>query len=247
VDVQTKAEVHALIGSLANEGAAIILISSELPELIGGSDRIIVLREGIVTGEFLAKDATQEGIMRVATAETTVIEPAPVEWAAQPGAGPPSSKPASGRFGLRRFQDLLLVRREVGLVAAILIIILPATLLNPRMLGAANLKALSMDAALLSIVTVAQMLVLITRNIDLSVASVISLSAYVSAMVLKASPQTPIPIAILIACAVGSLCGLINGTIRRPLGLPDSWPVLTGRFGLPGWERSILKWHSASS
>jgi rhamnose transport system ATP-binding protein len=69
VDVQTKAEVHGVIGSLAKEGAAIILISSELPELIGGSDRIIVLREGIVTGELLAKDATQEGIMRVATAE----------------------------------------------------------------------------------------------------------------------------------------------------------------------------------
>jgi rhamnose transport system ATP-binding protein len=97
----------------------------------------------------------------------------------------------------RTSRDLLLVRREVGLVAVILIIIIPATILNPRMLGVSNLKALSMDVALLSIITVAQMLVLITRNIDLSVASVISLSAYVSAMVLKASPQTPIPIAIL--------------------------------------------------
>ena len=69
------------------------------------------------------------------------------------------------------------------MVAAILLIIIPATILNPRMLGVSNLKALSMDVALLSIVAVAQMLVLITRNIDLSVASVISLSAYVSAMV----------------------------------------------------------------
>jgi rhamnose transport system ATP-binding protein len=99
------------------------------------------------------------------------------------------------------------------LVAAILLIIIPATILNPRMLGVSNLKALSMGVALLSIVAVAQMLVLITRNIDLSVASVISLSAYVSAMVLKAAPQTPIPLAILIACAVGLVCGLINGAI----------------------------------
>jgi len=213
VDVQTKAEVHAVIGSLAKEGAAIIVISSELPELIGGSDRIIVLREGIVTGEFLAKDATQEGIMRVATAETTAIDSPSDYEVAQPGPGTPPSKPVPGRLSLRRLQDLLLVRREVGLLAAILIIILPATILNPRMLGGSNLRALSMDVALLSIVTVAQMLVLITRNIDLSVASVISLSAYVSAMVLKASPQTPIALAILIACTIGSLCGLINGAI----------------------------------
>ncbi|MBV9488438.1 MAG: ATP-binding cassette domain-containing protein, partial [Verrucomicrobia bacterium] len=214
VDVQTKAEVHAVIASLAQAGAAIIMISSELPELIGGSDRIMVLREGVVTGEFPAKEATQEGIMRVATAETTVVDPAPGERAVQPpGAGPPPSEPTASGFSLRGLQELLLVRREVGLVAAILIIVLPATLLNPRMLSPGNLKALSMDVALLSIVAVAQMLVLVTRNIDLSVASVISLSAYVSAMVLKASPHTPIPIALLIACAVGLLCGLINGAI----------------------------------
>jgi rhamnose transport system ATP-binding protein len=212
VDVQTKAEVHAMIASLAEEGAAIVMISSELPELIGGSDRIIVLREGVVAGEFLAKDATQEGIMQVATAETTVIDSPSGGGAAQPDAGLSPAKRASG-FSLRRLRDLLLVRREVGLVAAILLIIIPATILNPRMLGVSNLKALSMDVALLSIVAVAQMLVLITRNIDLSVASVISLSAYVSAMVLKAAPQTPIPLAILIACAVGLVCGLINGAI----------------------------------
>src|SRR6202011_359455 len=136
VDVQTKAEVHAMIASLAEEGAAIVMISSELPELIGGSDRIIVLREGVVEGEFLAKDATQEGIMNVATAETIVID-SPSDEAAQPDAGPSPAKPAAG-FSLRRLRDLLLVRREVGLVAAILLIIIPATILNPRMLGASN-------------------------------------------------------------------------------------------------------------
>ena len=128
VDVQTKAEVYAMIASLAEEGAAIIMISSELPELIGGSDRIIVLREGVVAGEFLAKDATQERIMHVATAETAVIDPHLGEEAAQPDAWPLPSKPAAGGFRLRRLQDFLLVRREVGLLAAILIIIIPATI-----------------------------------------------------------------------------------------------------------------------
>ena len=61
-------------------------------------------------------------------------------------------------------------------------IVLPVTLVNARMLSPANLVALSMDAALLMIVAVAQMLVLITRNIDLSVASVIGLAAYGAAV-----------------------------------------------------------------
>ena len=98
------------------------------------------------------------------------------------------------------------------------------------MLGVSNLKALSMDVALLSIVAVAQMLVLITRNIDLSVASVISLSAYVSAMVLNASPQRPIPLAILIACAVGLLCGLINGAIITYGRIPAIVATLGTRY-----------------
>ena len=51
IDVQTKAEVHAVIADLARQGLAIILISSELPELIGMCDRIVVLREGRITAE----------------------------------------------------------------------------------------------------------------------------------------------------------------------------------------------------
>ena len=52
--MQTKAEVHAVIADLARQGLAIILISSELPELLGMCDRIIVLREGRITAEFPA-------------------------------------------------------------------------------------------------------------------------------------------------------------------------------------------------
>ena len=51
IDVQTKAEVHAVIADLARQGLAIVLISSELPELLGMCDRIVVLREGRITAE----------------------------------------------------------------------------------------------------------------------------------------------------------------------------------------------------
>jgi rhamnose transport system ATP-binding protein len=69
VDIGTKAEVHRLISDLAKEGLAIVMISSELPEVIGISDRIVVLHEGRVTAQFDRGEATQEALMAAATGQ----------------------------------------------------------------------------------------------------------------------------------------------------------------------------------
>jgi rhamnose transport system ATP-binding protein len=67
IDVGTKAAVHALMSSLAAQGIAILMISSELPEILGMSDRILVMREGRLTGQFSRAEATQEQLMAAAT------------------------------------------------------------------------------------------------------------------------------------------------------------------------------------
>ena len=67
IDVGTKAAVHHLMSSLAAAGMAILMISSELPEVLGMSDRILVMREGRLTAEFSRAEATQEKIMAAAT------------------------------------------------------------------------------------------------------------------------------------------------------------------------------------
>jgi inositol transport system ATP-binding protein len=67
IDVGAKAEIHKLMSKLAQEGKAIIMISSELPEILGMSDRILVMHEGRVGGIFERKEATQESIMQAAT------------------------------------------------------------------------------------------------------------------------------------------------------------------------------------
>jgi len=67
IDVGAKAEIHKLMSKLAQDGKAIIMISSELPEILGMSDRILVMHEGKVGGIFERKDATQESIMQAAT------------------------------------------------------------------------------------------------------------------------------------------------------------------------------------
>ena len=68
VDVAAKAEVHELLDALAGQGIAIVAISSELPEVLAISDRIVTMREGRVTGEVAAADATQETLMRLMVA-----------------------------------------------------------------------------------------------------------------------------------------------------------------------------------
>jgi len=67
IDVGAKAEIYQLINKLAKEGMAIIVISSELPEVIGISDRIVTFCEGRITGEFNREDATQEKLLSSAT------------------------------------------------------------------------------------------------------------------------------------------------------------------------------------
>lgn len=65
IDVGAKAEIHALISQMAGNGAAIILISSEMPEILGMSDRVVVVHEGRIAGILDRKDATQVSIMEM--------------------------------------------------------------------------------------------------------------------------------------------------------------------------------------
>ena len=67
IDVGAKSEIHSLITQLAGQGKAIIMISSEMPEAMGMSDRLIVMHEGEVTGILDRSEFDQEEIMRLAS------------------------------------------------------------------------------------------------------------------------------------------------------------------------------------
>ena len=67
VDVGAKSEIYFLLRSLAAEGVGIIVISSDLPEVLGLSDRILVMRQGSLVGEFARSEANEENIIACAT------------------------------------------------------------------------------------------------------------------------------------------------------------------------------------
>jgi rhamnose transport system ATP-binding protein len=72
IDVGTKAEVHRLISELAGQGMAILMISSELPEVLGMADRVLVVSEGRLTADLARADATPERVMHAATSSQEV-------------------------------------------------------------------------------------------------------------------------------------------------------------------------------
>jgi rhamnose transport system ATP-binding protein len=73
IDVATKSEVHALLVELAREGVAILMISSELPEVLRVADRVLVMREGRLVAEFAHADASEESIVAAATGQAEMV------------------------------------------------------------------------------------------------------------------------------------------------------------------------------
>jgi ribose transport system ATP-binding protein len=84
IDVGAKSEIYKLLNDLAEQGKAVIMISSELPEIIRMSHRVVVMCEGRITGELAAAEATQEKIMHLATRRESVVK---TERAAMAGKG----------------------------------------------------------------------------------------------------------------------------------------------------------------
>jgi ABC-type sugar transport system ATPase subunit len=74
IDVGAKAEIHALMSRLAGQGLAILMISSELPEVLGMSDRVLVMRGGRIVQSFERRDATPDAVGAAMTAAGQVAE-----------------------------------------------------------------------------------------------------------------------------------------------------------------------------
>jgi len=91
VDIGAKVEVHRIVSDLAASGLGIILISSDLPEVLAMSDRILVLHEGRVIAEIARKDATEERVMFAATGQLGSSDTPPSTAPAFAVVPPPSS------------------------------------------------------------------------------------------------------------------------------------------------------------
>lgn len=107
----------------------------------------------------------------------------------------------------------LLRQREMSLLVVLLAIGLLVTIENGRFASASNLQDVALSAAVLVVLASGMTLPLLTRNLDLSVASVLGLSAFVAADTFKSSPDMSILLVVALGCGVGLALGLVNGAL----------------------------------
>src|SRR2546429_4431183 len=103
--------------------------------------------------------------------------------------------------------------RELGLLVVLLLIILIVGVQAPRFLSLDNFEQILLSVAILAIVAVGETLVVLTRNVDLSVGSMVGITAFVTAYFFKQLPGINLLLGILLGCALGLVLGMVNGLI----------------------------------
>lgn len=186
VDVGAKAEIHARIRQLADEGRAVILISSDLPEILTHSDRVGVFRDGALVAEFDPATATADAI---ATAALPQGAPG-VHLAAHP---------TRGRFR---------APREAALAILVVALALALQAGSGRFLTRENLQSVSTDAAVLAICAAGAAIVVLAGGVDISLGALMALCAAVAGKLWEHG--TPWPAAMLVALLIGAGGGLFN-------------------------------------
>ena len=109
----------------------------------------------------------------------------------------------------------LLKTRELGIVLALALLIAYTAIDNSRFLSGQSIRDNLLNTAILAVMATGQAIVVITRNIDLSVGSVLGISAFAVATMMSDHPGLPMIVAILVGLAVGAVAGLVNGVLVR--------------------------------
>ncbi|GMU91286.1 MAG: hypothetical protein AMXMBFR4_03440 [Candidatus Hydrogenedentota bacterium] len=192
VDVGAKAEIHNLIRRMAGRGCALLMISSELPEIMAMSDRVVTLSEGRVTGVF---DPRSDGEKTIAAA-------------AVPTSAGAEHRTAKGRGFLARLGNL----REAGLLGIIVALCAVMGALKPgEFFNVGNFLDVLANAALPAMVAQGAMLIICAGGIDISVGSMLGLVGAVAAMA-AVNGTSPL-VCLALACGMGGALSMINAGI----------------------------------
>ncbi len=113
----------------------------------------------------------------------------------------------------RRLTEWVIRVRELGIVVALALLIAVTAAIEPRFIETDSLRNLALNASIVAILAVGQTLVIVTRNVDLSVGSVLGLSAYFAGDLLSGNQGMALPLVFALGIALGAACGLLNGIL----------------------------------
>ncbi len=122
----------------------------------------------------------------------------------EPAGAPPGS-------GSRRLTERVFRIREFGIIAVLLVFVVITTSIEPSFLNQQNLQFLLINTTVYALLALGETMVVVSRNVDLSIGSILGLSAYVSASMFGHHPGIPIPLVFLIGLGIGLACGMANG------------------------------------
>jgi rhamnose transport system permease protein len=121
--------------------------------------------------------------------------------------------PAADSAKARRYTEWVFRVRELGIVVALGLLVAVTAILEPRFIETDSLRNLALNASIFAILAAGQTLVLVTRNVDLSVGSVLGLSAYLAGDLLANHHGMSLPLVFVAGIALGAGCGLLNGLL----------------------------------
>jgi rhamnose transport system permease protein len=140
----------------------------------------------------------------------------------------------------RRLVEFVLRARTFGIIGVLALFVLITTAIEPRFLSAGNIRFILSETSLYALVAVGETLVVLTRNVDLSVGSVVGLSAYVSADMFQQHPGIAIPVVFLVGLGVGLACGLVTGIITAVGRVPSLVVTLAMLYIIRGVDTIIV-------
>lgn len=207
VDVATKLEIYGVIRELADAGAAILVVSSDLPELIGLTDRILVFSDGRIAADIASAEATEESVISHAFSgmqDDSQSDSSGFKTRAQPG------NPVMSRY----LPALMLLALLIGITVI-------ASLLAPYFLTARNFSSMAGQIAPLAFAALGQMATILLGGIDLSIGPTISLVTTIASYVLAPENTLPAIVGIAICLLAGFAVGIMNAVLVAVLRIPD--------------------------
>ncbi len=117
--------------------------------------------------------------------------------------------------------ELLLRFRELGIVLALVLVVGATTIDNHLFLSVTSMQQLLSGASIIALLAIGETIVIITRNVDLSIGSVLGITAYAVGVLYRDHPHTPLVVVFLLALGIGAACGIVNGAVVTVARVPS--------------------------
>jgi len=140
----------------------------------------------------------------------------------------------------RRIVDLVFRVREFGIVAVLILFVLVTAIAQPRFVDASNIQFILVDTTIFALLALGQTLVVLTRNVDLSIGSVLGLSAFLSADLFGHHQGIPIAVVFLAGLAIGLVCGVAVGFLTVVGGVPSLVVTLAALYIIRGIDVLVV-------